>query len=36
MRRDIWSAAQSISTIEFDKPNKRFVDISDDFEPMDE
>ncbi len=34
MRKDIWSAAQSITTIEFDTSNKRFVDISDDFEPL--
>lgn len=34
MRKDIWSAAQNISTIEFDKASKRFIEISDDFEPM--
>lgn len=36
MRKDIWSAAQSITTIEFDKSSKKFIEISDDFEPMTE
>lgn len=34
MKRDIWNRAKSITTVEFDKPNKCFVDISDDFEPL--
>lgn len=34
MKRDIWSAAQSVTTIEFDATTKRFVDIDDDPEPI--
>lgn len=34
MKRDIWSAAQSVTTIEFDAITKRFIDIDDDPEPI--
>lgn len=33
MKRDIWNSAKTVSTIQFDKPSKRFIDISDDPEP---
>ena len=34
MKKDIWSSAQMLTTIEFNSATKRFVDINDDFEPM--
>ena len=34
MKRDIWNRAKAISTIEFDKPSKKFVEIDDDFAPV--
>lgn len=36
MRQDIWSTAKSIASVEFDEAKKCFVDIDDDFEPIDE